>query len=114
MPNSKNSVISSQGDGISRQQSKYWFLNCIACSEASMTTQMRGFGFEEPSYEQAIHVFSGGFMHLGHACGLLTGAALATGFRARSIFESATPVIRLVAPGPSVPRAPAGLPVRRP
>jgi C_GCAxxG_C_C family probable redox protein len=87
MSDSINSSAINQDNGISRQQAKYWWLNCIGCSEASMTTQMRGFGFEEPSYEQAIHVFSGGFMHLGHACGLLTGAALAAGFRARSQLE---------------------------
>jgi hypothetical protein len=87
MPNSKNRVVTKKEDCISWEQSKYWWLNCIACSEASMTTQMRGFGFVEPSYEQAIHAFSGGFMNLGHACGLLTGAALATGFLARSLFN---------------------------
>ena len=74
------------GDGISRDLAKYWWLQCVACSEASMTTQMRGFGFEEPLYEEAMHPFSGGFMHLGYACGLLTGAAVATGFLARERF----------------------------
>jgi hypothetical protein len=73
--------------GISRDLAKYWWLECVACSEASMTTQMRGSGFEEPVYEQALHAFSGGFMHLGHACGLLTGAAMATGFLARARFD---------------------------
>ncbi len=72
---------------ISRETAKYWWLRCAACSEASMTTQMRGFGMNEPAYEQAIHPFSGGFMHLGHACGLLTGAVLAAGFAARSRFD---------------------------
>ena len=51
-----------------------------------MTTQMRGYGVEEPAYEQALHAFSGGFMHRGHACGLLTGAVLAAGFAARARF----------------------------
>jgi len=74
-------------EGISRETAKYWWLRCVACSEASMTTQMRGFGINEPAYEQAIHAFSGGFMHLGHACGLLTGAVLAAGFVARSRFD---------------------------
>jgi C_GCAxxG_C_C family probable redox protein len=74
-------------EGVSRDLAKYWWLQCVACSEASMTTQMRGFGFDEPVYEQALHAFSGGFMHLGHACGLLTGAALATGYLAREIFD---------------------------
>ena len=72
---------------ISRELAKYWWLRCVACSEASMTTQMRGFGFEEPVYEQAIHAFSGGFMHQGHASGLLTGAVLAAGFVAQKRFK---------------------------
>jgi hypothetical protein len=72
---------------ISRELAKHWWLRCVACSEASMTTQMRGFGIDEPAYEQAIHAFSGGFMHLGHACGLLTGAVMAAGFVARSRFD---------------------------
>ena len=74
-------------DGISRDLAKYWWLRGVACSEASMTTQMRGFGFEEPVYEEALHAFSGGFMHLGYACGLLTGAAMAAGFLARERFD---------------------------
>jgi Putative redox-active protein (C_GCAxxG_C_C) len=74
-------------EGIPRELAKYWWLRCVACSEASMTTQMRGFGISEPAYEQAVHAFSGGFMHLGHACGLLTGATLAAGFVARSRFD---------------------------
>ncbi len=77
----------SMSRGISRETAKYWLLRCVACSEASMTTQMRGFGINEQAYEQAMHSFSGGFMHLGHACGLLTGAALAVGFEARSRFD---------------------------
>lgn len=72
---------------LSKDLAKHWWLHCIACSEAAMTTQMRGFGFEESVYEQALHAFSGGFMHLGHACGLLTGAALAAGFLTRTRFD---------------------------
>ena len=72
---------------ISRELAKYWWLRCVACSEASMTTQMRGMGIDEAAYEQAIHPFSGGFMHLGHVCGLLSGAVLAAGFAARARFE---------------------------
>jgi hypothetical protein len=72
---------------ISKELAKYWWLRCVACSEASMTTQMRGFGFEETVYEQAIHAFSGGFMHQGHASGLLTGAVLAAGFVAQKRFK---------------------------
>lgn len=72
---------------ISVESAKYRWLRYVSCSEASMTTQMRGFGINELAYEQAIHVFSGGFMHRGHACGLLTGAVLAAGFVARSRFD---------------------------
>jgi len=75
------------GEGISRDAAKYWWLRCVACSEASLTTQLRGFGICEPAYEQAIHAFSGGFMHRGYACGLLTGTALAAGFVARKRFS---------------------------
>ena len=74
--------------GVSRELAKHWFLECAACSEASMTTQMRGFGIEAPVYEQAIHSFSGGFLHRGYACGLLSGAALTAGFVARDRFGS--------------------------
>ena len=74
-------------EGVSREIAKYWWLRCVACSEASLTTQMRGFGFEEPVYEQAIHAFSGGFMHQGYASGLLTGAVLAAGFVAQARFQ---------------------------
>lgn len=74
-------------DSISRDLAKFWWLRCVACSEAAMTTQMHGFGIKEPAYEQALHSFSGGFMHLGHACGLLTGASVAAGFLARRRFN---------------------------
>jgi len=73
---------------ISRKVAKYWWLRCVSCSEASVTTQNRGFAINEPAYEQAMHVFSGGFMHQGHACGLLTGAALAAGFAAQARFDN--------------------------
>ncbi len=58
-------------EGISRETAKRWWLRCVACSEASVTTQNRGFGFDAPAYEQAMHAFSGGFMHLllAHWCG---------------------------------------------
>jgi hypothetical protein len=48
---------------------------------------MHGFGIKEPAYEQSLHTFSGGFMPLGHVCGLLTGAAVAAGFLARKHFS---------------------------
>jgi hypothetical protein len=76
-------------DGPSREVAKAWWLRCVSCSEGSMTTQMRGFGIEEPTYEQAVHAFSGGFMHRGDACGLLTGAVLAAGFEAKRRFGDA-------------------------
>jgi hypothetical protein len=72
--------------GPSREVATTWWLRCVACSEGSMTTQMRGFGLEETAYEQAVHAFSGGFMHRGDACGLLTGAVLAAGFETKRRF----------------------------
>ncbi len=74
-------------ENVSRNLAKYWWLRCVACSEASLTTQMRGFGFEEQVHEQALHAFSGGFMHRGHVCGLMTGATLAAGFVAQERFQ---------------------------
>lgn len=38
--------------------------------------------------EQAGHLFAGGLMHSGHACGMLLGAALAAGARASETFRS--------------------------
>jgi len=64
---------------VSKELARWWLFRCISCSEASLTVQLRAFGIEEPLYEQALHVFSGGFMHLGYACGLLTGTAVAAG-----------------------------------
>jgi hypothetical protein len=74
-------------NGPSRDVAKYWFLRSVACSEASLTTQNRGFGAEDACYEQAVHAFSGGFMHRGHACGSLSGAAMAAGCEARRRFD---------------------------
>src|SRR5262245_18316963 len=45
---------------------------------------------------------------------LLSACPVMTTIGARSMFESATPVIRLVAPGPSVPRQTPASPVSRP
>lgn len=52
-----------------------------------MTTQLRSVGVENEAFEQASHPLSGGFMHTGRACGLLTGAVLAAGVRARDRFD---------------------------
>jgi len=68
---------------------RHWWWRCLACAEASLTTQMRGYGLAEPAYEQAVHAFSGGVLHQGHACGLLTGAVVAAGFAARERFAEA-------------------------
>lgn len=75
-------------EGVSRELARYWWLRGVACSEASLTTQMRGFGFKKPVYEQATHTFSGGFMHQGYASGLLTGAVFAAGFVANERFQN--------------------------
>jgi hypothetical protein len=66
---------------------KRWWLKCISCSEASMTTQLRSVGEGHGAFEQASHALSGGFMHTGRACGLLTGAILAAGVQARVRFD---------------------------
>lgn len=68
--------------GISRDQAKEWWLRCVSCSEASATLINRDGGDEAPLMEQASHLFSGGFMHQGHACGHLWGAVLVAGMRA--------------------------------
>ena len=68
--------------GISRDQAKEWWLRCVSCSEASATLINRDGGDEAPLIEQASHLFSGGFMHQGHACGHLWGAVLVAGMRA--------------------------------
>jgi hypothetical protein len=52
-----------------------------------MTTQLRSVGADYEVFEQAVHPLSGGFMHTGRACGLLTGAILAAGVQARARFD---------------------------
>jgi C_GCAxxG_C_C family probable redox protein len=74
-------------ENSSREIAKYWWLQCVSCSEASMTAQLREFGLEDVVYEQASHAFYGGFMYLGHACGILTGAVLAAGLAAKTRFD---------------------------
>jgi len=72
---------------IPSKLAKYWWLRCISCSEASMTTQLRSVGDGNQALEQASRPLSGGFMHTGQACGLLTGAILAAGVLASERFE---------------------------
>ena len=74
-------------EAVTKTVAKGWWGRCISCSEAAMTTQLRSFGVEESAYEQAIHAFSGGFLHSGRACGLLSGSALAAGVLARTRFS---------------------------
>lgn len=73
--------------GISRDEAKNWWLRCISCSETSVTLVNREAGVEAPLFEQALHLFSGGFMHQGHACGHLWGATLGAGIRAAEKFS---------------------------
>ncbi|MCP5085909.1 MAG: C_GCAxxG_C_C family protein [Rhodobacteraceae bacterium] len=54
-----------------------------------MTLVNREASVEEPMLEQAMHLFSGGFMHQGHACGHLWGATLSAGIRAAETFSGA-------------------------
>ncbi len=72
---------------LSREEAKQWWLRCISCSEASATLINRDAGVEAPLFEQALHLFSGGFMHQGHACGHLWGATLSAGLRAGEKFS---------------------------
>ena len=73
--------------GISRDEAKNWWLRCISCSETSVTLVNRDAGVEAPLFEQALHLFSGGFMHQGQACGHLWGATLSAGLRATESFS---------------------------
>jgi hypothetical protein len=66
---------------------KEWWLRCTSCSEASFTTHNRCAGVEAPLEEQASHLLSGGMMHQGNACGLLSGAILSAGLQAAQRFD---------------------------
>ncbi|MBW1757442.1 MAG: C_GCAxxG_C_C family protein [Deltaproteobacteria bacterium] len=70
-----------------RGVAKEWFLRCTSCSEASFTTHNRCAGVEAPLEEQASHLLSGGMMHQGNACGLLSGAILSAGLQAAQRFD---------------------------
>jgi len=70
------------GSSLSREDAKKWWLRCISCSEASITQHNRSFGAELADFEQAVGLFSGGFLHQGDACGLLHGAVLTAGVQA--------------------------------
>lgn len=69
--------------GLARE----WWLRGVSCSEASFTTHNRCAGIEAPLEEQASHLLSGGLMHRGDACGLLSGAVLSAGLQAARRFE---------------------------
>lgn len=73
-------------DRIRGVAKKYW-LQCVSCSEASFTTHNRCAGIEAPLEEQASHLLSGGMMHQGNACGLLSGAILSAGLQAARRFD---------------------------
>lgn len=70
-----------------RAVAKEWWLRCTACSEASFTTHNRCAGIEAPLEEESSHLLSGGMMHEGNACGLLSGAVLSAGLQAARRFE---------------------------
>jgi len=70
-----------------RGVAKKYFLQCVSCSEASFTTHNRCAGIEAPLEEQASHLLSGGMMHQGNACGLLSGAILSAGLQATQRFD---------------------------
>lgn len=66
---------------------KEWWLRCTSCSEASFTTHNRCAGIEAPLEEQSSHLLSGGMLHQGNACGLLSGAILSAGLQAAQRFD---------------------------
>jgi hypothetical protein len=70
-----------------RAIAKEWWLRCTACSEASFTTHNRCGGIEAPLEEESSHLLSGGMMHQGNACGLLSGAVLSAGLQAARRFD---------------------------
>ena len=70
-----------------RGVAKKWWLRGVSCSEASFTTHNRCAGIEAPLEEQASHLLSGGMMHQGNACGLLSGAVLSAGLQAARRFD---------------------------
>ena len=70
-----------------RGLAKQWWLRGVSCSEASITTHNRCAGIEAPLEEQASHLLSGGMMHQGDACGLLSGAILSAGLQAARRFH---------------------------
>lgn len=70
-----------------RGDAKQCWLRCVSCSEASFTTHNRCAGIEAPLEEQASHLLSGGMMHQGNACGLLSGAILSAGLQAARRFD---------------------------
>jgi hypothetical protein len=70
-----------------RGVAKKWWLRGVSCSEASFTTHNRCAGIEAPLEEQASHLLSGGMMHKGNACGLLSGAVLSAGLQAVRRFD---------------------------
>ena len=70
-----------------RGEAKECWLQCISCSEASFTAHNRCAGIEAPLEEQASHLLSGGMMHQGNACGLLSGAILSAGMQATRRFD---------------------------
>ena len=72
-----------QNRGIAREN----WLRCVSCSEASFTAHNRCAGIEAQLEEQASHLLSGGMMHQGNACGLLSGAILSAGMQAARRFE---------------------------
>jgi hypothetical protein len=70
-----------------RGVARAWWLRGVSCSEASFTTHNRCAGIEAPLEEQASHLLSGGVMHQGNACGLLSGAVLSAGLQAARRFD---------------------------
>ena len=81
-----------------------------AAAKAAMRARL---GLDQSLLQQYLDYLNG-LLHgdLGQA--LINQEPVSTIIGARSMFPSATPVTRFVAPGPSVPRHTPALPVRRP
>jgi len=61
------------------QDTKKVFRQCGTCSQTFAHLLNREFGHPKKTEEQAVDPLAGGIMNLGHQCGMLWGAALATG-----------------------------------
>lgn len=64
------------------------FRRCGTCSQTFAFLIDRAYGHHDPLYEKALDPLAGGIFREGHQCGMLWGAALATGAEAFSRADS--------------------------